>query len=222
VGGIQYPGKIMQKIPPSSSIPAEKIIAEISSGTNEENEEDWMLMKKGKKVPIQVSKTNCWEALPKTKPICIHAVTVQNKSTFYPVGKGKITVDSGAGESVCPTNFLPQEPLKQTPKVGTVYRAAGGQALTNKGEKKITFQAGEVLGSMNFQAIDNLQKPLASAVRITEKGNQIVFNDSEGKSYIQNHSTGKRVPLHKDNGVYVMNVEFLSEMGNNQPFQRPE
>ena len=59
---------------------------------------------------------------------------------------------------------------------------------------------------MNFQAIDSLQKPLASAARITEKGNQIVFNDSEGKSYIQNHSTGKKVPLHKENGVYVMNV----------------
>ena len=97
-----------------------------------------------------------------------------------------------------------------------------GQALTNKGEKKITFQSGEVLGSMSLQAIDSLQKPLASAARIIEKGNQIVFNDSEGKSYIQNHSTGKKVPLHKENGVCVMNVEYLSEMGNNQPFQRPE
>ena len=89
-------------------------------------------------------------------------------------GKGKITVDSGAGESVCPTNLLPQEPLKHTTKVGTIYRAAGGQALTNKGEKKITFQSGEVLGSMSFQAIDSLQKPLVSAARIREKGNQIV------------------------------------------------
>ena len=91
---------------------------------------------------------------------------------------GEITVDPGAGESVCPTNLLPQETLKHTTKVGTVYRAAGGQALTNKGEKKITFKSGEVLGSMSFQAIDSLQKPLASAARITEKGNQIVFNDA--------------------------------------------
>ena len=135
--------------------------------------------------------------------------------------KAEITVDSGAGESVCPTNLLPQEPLKHTTKVGTVYRAAGGQALTNKGEKTITFQSGEVLGSMSFQAIDSLQQPLAPAARITEKGNQIVFNDLEGKSYIQNHSTGKKVPLHKESGVHVMNVEYLSEMEIDQSFRRP-
>ena len=182
------------------------------------------MIKMGKKVPVKIPKdslvSSSWETIP-SKSIGINAVTVQNTSVFHSAGKGKITVDSGAGESVCPTNLLPQEPLIQTKKVGTVYRAAGGQALTNKGEKKITFKSGDVLGSMSFQAIDSLQKPLASAARITEKGNQIVFNDAEGKSYIQNHATGKKVPLQKENGVYVMNVEYLSEMEADQSFRRP-
>ena len=77
------------------------------------------------------------------------------------------------------------------------------------------------MGSMSFLAIDSLQKPLASAARIIEKGSQIVFNDPEGKSCIQNHPTGNKVPLHKENGVYVMNVEYLSEMETDQSFRRP-
>ena len=102
-----------------------------------------------------------------------------------------------------------------------MYRGVGGQALTSKGEKKITFQSGRVLGSMSFQAIDSLQRTLASAARITEKGNQIFFNVSEGKSNIQNHSPGEKVPLHKENRVYVMNLEFPSEMAEDQSFRRP-
>ena len=82
--------------------------------------------------------------------------------------------------------------------------------MTNKGEKRITFRSNEVLGTMHFQAIDELSKPLASAARITEKGNKIVFNDEKGDSYIVNHKSGKKVPLLKENGVFVMSVEFLS------------
>ena len=106
--------------------------------------------------------------------------------------------------------MLPSEPIYATEKLGVTYKAAGGQALTNKGEKRVTFHSDGVLGKMNFQAIDELSKPLASAGRITEKGNKIVFNDEKGDSYILNHKSGKKVPLHKEDGVFGMNVEFLS------------
>ena len=65
----------------------------------------------------------------------------------------------------------------------------------NKGEKRIKFPTHGVMGSMNFQAFDEVSKPLASAARITEKGNQIVFNDEKGESYTNNHKTNKTNPL---------------------------
>lgn len=99
--------------------------------------------------------------------------------------------------------------MHASPKVGTRYKAAGGQTLINAGEKRVKFQAGKVIGAMNFQAIDEVSKPLASAARITEKGNMIVFNDEAGESYILNHKSGQTIPLFKENGVSIMNVEYL-------------
>lgn len=55
-------------------------------------------------------------------------------------GSGKITIDSGAGESVCPLDMVPEEPLRKTAKNEMTYRAAGGQKPTNKGEKKDQIQ----------------------------------------------------------------------------------
>ena len=120
-------------------------------------------------------------------------------------------MDSGAGESVFPTAMLKTEPVHHTDKVGRTYRAAGGQALVNRGEKRIKFSTNGIMGSMNFQAIDEVSKPLASAARITEKGNQMVSNDENGESYIKNHKSDKRIPLVKENGVYVMEVEYLTQ-----------
>ena len=105
--------------------------------------------------------------------------------------------------------MLPGEPLHATPKVGTRYKAAGGQTLVNAGEKRVTFQAGKVIGAMSFQAIDEVSKPLASAARITETGNMIVFNDQVGESYILNHKSGQKIPFFKEDGVFIMNVEYL-------------
>ena len=137
-------------------------------------------------------------------------------------GSGKITIDSGAGESVCPIDMVPEEPLHKTNKIGTHYRAAGGQKLVNKGEKRIKFKAGSKIGKLNFQAINEVKKPLASAAKIANKGNVIVL-DAEGcDSYIMNKSTKQRIPIHQENNVYVMNVDFMTDSGDfsEPPFQR--
>ena len=68
---------------------------------------------------------------------------------------------------------------------------------------------------MTFQATTKVQKPLAAATRITEKGNRIVLDGSDSESYIQNLRTGKKIPLSIENGVYMM------EMLIKPPFQRP-
>ena len=64
-------------------------------------------------------------------------------------GSGKITIDSSAGESVCPIDMAPEESLHKTEKIGTRYRAAGG-GLINKGAKRIKFKPGQKIGKLNF------------------------------------------------------------------------
>ena len=86
-------------------------------------------------------------------------VDYEGKSKFRKSVSGKITIDSGVGESVCPANMYPEEPIHKTAEIGTRYRAAGGQTLINKGEKRIKFKVGKKIGSPNFQAIDDVKKP---------------------------------------------------------------
>ena len=96
----------------------------------------------------------------------------------------KVCADSGAGESVCPVEAFPSYKTSTTPKTGTVYKAAGGQKLTNVGEIRPCFKSGGVGGSMAFQATTDVQKPLAAASKIAAKGNRIVLEAAGSDSYI--------------------------------------
>ena len=158
----------------------------------------------------------------KSKTKEINAVERQNKR-YVSAGRGKVTIDSGAGESVCPVGWVPLEPIKSTDKVGVKYTAAGGQTLINQGEKQIKFKTGSQIASMNFQAINELSKPLASAAKIAAKDNTIVMRGPTKSSYIENDSTGVRIPIHIENGVYAMSVDLLVEntADQSEPFGRP-
>ena len=96
--------------------------------------------------------------------------------------------------------------IKKTAKTGMTYTAAGGQALVNVGEKRPEFKTNGVDAWMAFQAITKVQKPLAAATRITEKGNRIVLDDADSESYIMNKQTGKKIPLSIEKGVYMMEM----------------
>ena len=115
----------------------------------------------------------------------MNLVTNEQNGNIYwkSFGNGKVIADSGAGESVLPAAMLKIEPVYHTDKVGKTHRAVGGQALVNKGEQRIKFPTNGVMGSMNFQAIDEVSKPLASAAIIIEKGNAIVSDDENGELY---------------------------------------
>ena len=59
---------------------------------------------------------------------------------------------------------------------------------------------------MTFQATTKVQKPLAAATRITEKGNRIVLDGPGSESYIENKQSGKKIPLSIENGVCMMQM----------------
>ena len=127
-------------------------------------------------------------------------------------GTGKVTIDSGAAESVMPRDMLSGEPLVEgeAKKAGVRYVAANGARMENYGEKKVRFKKEGLAGvnSMLFQVTD-VGKPLASVARILDKGNTVVFSRGRGGSYVVNDRTGRRIPLVEEKGTFVMEVEYL-------------
>ena len=126
---------------------------------------------------------------------------------------GKVCVDSGAGESVCPANAFPSYKTVKTAKTGTTYKAAGGQKLTNIGEIRPCFKSSGIGGCMAFQATTEVQKPLASASKMVANGNRIVLDDAASESYIEDKASGKRIPPTIENGVYMMEMLVVPFQG---------
>ena len=62
--------------------------------------------------------------------------------TLKPAGKGRITIDSGAAESVLPVGMLPGEETVEgeSKRKGVRYVAANGGKMENHGEKRVRFR----------------------------------------------------------------------------------
>jgi len=141
------------------------------------------------------------------------------------IGFGRITVDSGAAESVMPTKMLQRVPIKRSPedKMNARYTAADGGHMYNEGQRQIHFKANgdNSINSAEFQCT-SVKKPLASVSRIVDKGNRVVFEP--GGSFIQNIATGKKIELIRDRGTFAMEVEYVmedEEENQGQGFTRP-
>jgi hypothetical protein len=66
----------------------------------------------------------------------------------------------------------------------------------------------EELVGMTFQATD-VKKALAAVWRVCEKGNLVQFGYETEECFIKNKASGKKIPLRKKKGSYVMDVEFV-------------
>jgi hypothetical protein len=143
--------------------------------------------------------------------IAICPVTEKGKTAWMNHGNGKVTIDSGAEESVWPIGLLKAERIVPTMNPRN-FVAANGNPLKHYGEKVVNFKPDGQLGmaSMKFQVSD-VTKPLASVARIVEKGNVVQFGAGKNDSFILNVSTGRKIPLHREKGSFVLNVEYLVE-----------
>ena len=83
---------------------------------------------------------------------------------------------------------------------------ANGHCVRNKGELTLrgTAENGAKLNVI-AQASD-VTKPLGAAREIIKAGNRIVL-DEEG-SYIQNKGASKKIPIKRDNGMFVVTMEI--------------
>jgi hypothetical protein len=97
-----------------------------------------------------------------------------------------------------------------TSSTGTKYSAAaaGGTEIVNAGEK--TLEVMDEQGNMKFMKIQMCEglcdtKFLASVSRITQAGHKVVF-DNESGSYLEDKTTGKKIWLRQENGVYYLDL----------------
>ena len=123
-------------------------------------------------------------------------------------GRGKVTIDSGAAESVMPRGMLEGEPLVE------------GEAK-RLGQKRIRFKKEGLSGvsDMLFKVTD-VGEPLASVTWILDKGNTVVFSRKPGGSYIMNNHSGQKIQLTEEKGTFVMDVEYLEPDLDSEGFAR--
>ena len=145
------------------------------------------------------------------------ALNDEDEPDLCPVVKqwtgGKITVDSGAAESVWPDGLMPEIQTKPSmgSQTGVTCVAASGNRMPNLGEKKVHFKTTDGLNSSITFQVTKVKKPLAAVSKITEKGNWVCFGPSE--ACIENVATGKRTNLEPHKGTYSLDVEYFNETG---------
>ena len=113
----------------------------------------------------------------------------------------EVTVDSGAAKSVWPSRKKGVERTKS--KKAVELAAANGSPIRVEGDARLEFIR-DGMKSMKFVGAD-VKRPLASVGAIVDKGNGVVFGLHE--SFIENVSTGQRIPMCRRNGVFVMRLD---------------
>lgn len=127
--------------------------------------------------------------------------------------KGRITIDSGAAESVMPADMLKDIPLHESDgsRKGISYVAAKGGRMPNLGEKRVRFKTKDGSTSGIVFQVTHARKPLASVSKIVRHGNEVIF--SPNGSYIRNVKTGRRIDIEEAHGTYHIEVDYLRSRG---------
>ena len=121
-------------------------------------------------------------------------------------------MDSGAGETVKPVDWLPAHPVKESSgsQNNEYYTTADGSKVYNEGQKSVFISTpdGKQERAMNFQ-VAQVHKALGSVSQMVRNGNTVVFDTDEyGRdvSYIMNKKTQDYISMHVENGVYVIDM----------------
>jgi len=121
----------------------------------------------------------------------------------------RMTVDSGACDHVVNPKELSTVEIKQTVASGSSYVSASGDEIKNLGEA--TLDATTKDGNKLALAVQlaEVNKNLAAVRKICAAGNRVVFDDDFGGGYVENKTTGVRIPIEKDHGTYAVHLNVL-------------
>ena len=127
------------------------------------------------------------------------------------------TFDSGAIDWVTPPGTAKSCPLRESrlSRSGLGYRAANGTSIKNHGQKlvKCVNENWKSVGAV--MQVADVKKTLAAAIKICQAGNVIMLDSEEGKSYIQNKSSGETTPVHIRGGEFQFDLWIKNDQSVN-------
>ena len=121
------------------------------------------------------------------------------------IGKGRISIDSGAAGSVILKDMLKEcVTIEDSKMKDTIYTSADVALWLQAAPLSISRSGRCEHGGVPVYHSD---KPLASVARIAFKGNRVVFKEDAG--YIENEKSGNQIATIKDRGTYAIEVEYM-------------
>ena len=135
-----------------------------------------------------------------------------DKKSWARLGVGEIVVDSAADESCWPKGQGDAFSTKPSKK-NIILKTANGGEMGHYGEKEVIFRTGtdvDVVG-LKFQVTD-VKKPLLAVRRLVEKGNVVMFGPEPDQNFIQHVQTGKKIPMEKRGGAFVIKAHFVKKV----------
>ena len=139
-----------------------------------------------------------------------------------PWEKITLTMDSGAAETVIPTNMCPYVPTKPSDgsRKGVEYEVASGHTIPNTGEKTLNVVTTEGQRRSLTMQVCEVNKALVSISKTCRAGHRVVFDDDG--SYVQNKVTGEKTFMQHANNTYTLDVWVKKGQPQQQPgFTRP-
>ena len=123
----------------------------------------------------------------------------------------ELAVDSGASETVIGEDMLTAVETKEGPasRRGVQYEVANGVRIPNLGEKQFKGFTAEGLPRNLKAQVCEVNKALLSVNRLVQTGNRVVFDDAG--SYIQDKTTGEKMWLREQGGMYMLKMWVRGE-----------
>ena len=133
----------------------------------------------------------------------------------------RLTVDSGAGESVVPASDAPNVEAVKGDKYGNRYEVANGEIITNQGEKRCAMVTEDSRHPRHLTLqVSEVHKGLLSVIEMIRKGQRVVFD--QDWSYIQDKSTGQCDTLvQTDDSFELVTWVKPANKVNKEDFPRP-
>ncbi|MDA8583692.1 hypothetical protein N9L68_05645 [bacterium] len=130
----------------------------------------------------------------------------------------EFAVDSGASETVINQEMISSVERKEGPasRRGVSYEVANGVRIPNLGEKRFSGSSDEGVERTLTAQVCDVNKALLSVRKVVAAGNRVVFDN--GGSYIEDKSTGERMWMTEQNGMYMLKMWIPRKA--QQPFPR--
>ena len=118
----------------------------------------------------------------------------------------EFTVDSGASETVISEEMLQSVETKESPasRRGVEYEVANGVRIPNLGQKEFKAQTSDGTQKILTAQVCEVSKALLSVKKVVAAGNRVIFSPEQ--AYIENISTGKRLNMQNNGGMYTLKM----------------